>query len=362
MPKPTKKRLKVVPNKQNENDPTPEQWRQLFAMMADIRELAPWERMNENMIFGVQEPTSGQACYVSIMGQIGEHYCVAVYLGEATIQKYWEIIEGLEDPLTVMGLPHLQASFEDRYQLTSRDTDLIKQLGLRFRGSHNWPQFRSYRPGFDSWYLERDEADLLINVLSQAIPTLERQREGTLPIMTLGNTAHDIFFRISHLGEDGQRVWEDAYLPFVPPTDEPTLKVTVSLDPQAVATIAQYPRQQKTLLVDFFLMPTPIQEDRRERPKIPYSLLVVEQESTFIVGQKLVTASEERGLFEQQASIFINILSKNKLYPTEIQVQSRNLYAHLEKLCEQLDIELNYYPAIPKLNLIKQELLSFLRR
>ena len=50
MPKPTKKRLKIVPDKQNENDPTHEQWHQLFSMMAAIKVLAPWEIMHGTIL------------------------------------------------------------------------------------------------------------------------------------------------------------------------------------------------------------------------------------------------------------------------------------------------------------------------
>jgi len=37
--------------------------------------------------------------------------------------------------------------FEDRDGLDKQDREVIKKLGLKFRGAHAWPMFCSYRPG-----------------------------------------------------------------------------------------------------------------------------------------------------------------------------------------------------------------------
>ena len=50
-------------------------------------------------------------------------------------------------PELFLRVPQLQASFEDRNELRDKDRQVIKELGLKFRGRQAWPMFRSYRTG-----------------------------------------------------------------------------------------------------------------------------------------------------------------------------------------------------------------------
>src|SRR5690606_28813463 len=127
-------------------------------------ELGPWEWMEEDDLFGVQDPETGELGFVSIMGMAGEHYAVGVYRGAKGLYGYLHLKE--MDPFLIrtedlLNIPQLQASLEDRELLEKRDRDQIKSLGLKFRGRNAWPQFRSYRPGYAPWYIEKDEARLL---------------------------------------------------------------------------------------------------------------------------------------------------------------------------------------------------------
>ena len=65
----------------NEDTPTLEQWQRLYAAAAEVKALAPWQWMHEGDLFAVEDPASGRIGFVSIMGAVGEHFAVAVYLG-----------------------------------------------------------------------------------------------------------------------------------------------------------------------------------------------------------------------------------------------------------------------------------------
>jgi len=149
------------------NPPSLEQWKRLYELMGKIRELAPWEYMYEHNIFGVQFPEKGNLGFVSVMGNLGEHFAVAVYMGKKGFEGFLNMQRmGYRlAPDIVLQVPQLQASFEDREMITPEDRKIIKQLGLKFRGEKAWPQFRSYRPGCFPWYLEKEEAQLLIHGL-----------------------------------------------------------------------------------------------------------------------------------------------------------------------------------------------------
>jgi hypothetical protein len=114
------------------DDSVPElaEWAKLHQAAILIKELAPWDWMDETAIFGVQDPETDRIGFVSVMGQLGEHYSVAVYVGPEALYDFWNFEElGAESDATdLMAIFHLQASFEDRNDLSQQDRDRIKEL------------------------------------------------------------------------------------------------------------------------------------------------------------------------------------------------------------------------------------------
>ena len=124
------------------------EWRRLYESAVRIKEISPWEWMTETDVFGVQSPESGELGFVSVMGLLGEHYAVSLYLGSEGIHGFLDLQEmgPFADPGALIQIPQIQASFENREELDKRDREVIEELGLKFRGRNAWPMFRSYRP------------------------------------------------------------------------------------------------------------------------------------------------------------------------------------------------------------------------
>ena len=185
--------------------PTMDEWKKLYALMAQVEELAPWRWMDEDDIFGIQMPETGELGFVSVMGTLGEHFAVAAYLGARGLSGFWKMHE-LGPRLTpefILQVPQLQASFEDREQITAEDSDVIKKLGLKFRGARAWPQFRSYRSGCLPWYVGKAEGEMLICALEQLIEIAPRFKENPdILFPTVSN--NDYLVRVQRNGQ-----WED---------------------------------------------------------------------------------------------------------------------------------------------------------
>jgi len=92
--------------------------------------------MWDSDIFGVQNPESDVIGYCCVMGRVGQHYALAVYLGTEGLDGYFKIQSGEISPDDIDAL-HVQKclmiSFEDRKFLRKPDFQVIKQLGLKFR-------------------------------------------------------------------------------------------------------------------------------------------------------------------------------------------------------------------------------------
>src|SRR5262245_1782397 len=84
-----------------EKTPTVEEWRRLYATSGRVKEMAPWEWMMEDEVFGVRNPESDEIGFVSVMGAGGEHFAVAVYPGADALYQFLYLheagAEGLAD-------------------------------------------------------------------------------------------------------------------------------------------------------------------------------------------------------------------------------------------------------------------------
>ena len=334
---------------------TLEDWRDLYAAMGKIIEAAPWKFMSEDMIFGVQNPETSEIGFVSVMGMLGEHLALAVYIGAEGLYNFWGVHEQEVEPELILETPQFQASLEDRNTLDKKDRDLIKKLGLKFRGRQAWPMFRSYRPGFAPWFLTGPEVRFLTHALTQAADVVQQLDDNPELLNPLDDFTYLI--RIPTV-QDEKLVWSNRLMEVPPP--EPH-SIAMPMDMEALAAVQELPLSNSRLEIDFFLMPTPIQENRNERPFFPYNLLVVERTEGFILGtQVLSPATSLEEMLGGVAVELVYILQNAAMRPRAIYVHSPRLHGLLEPVCIELDIDLVLQPYLPMLGEAKETLFAYL--
>lgn len=110
--------------------------------------------MSDEDYFIVSNPETGEMGYCVVLGAGGLDYGLNVYLGPDAGLFLQEIRNGIgglfsDDHDELMFNTHaITVNFEDRGELDKEDLNLIHDLGYKFRGSREWPLFRSYEPGF----------------------------------------------------------------------------------------------------------------------------------------------------------------------------------------------------------------------
>ncbi|HUM70572.1 MAG TPA: hypothetical protein PLK31_17200, partial [Chloroflexota bacterium] len=189
-----------------EKSPTQAEWRELYAVMDRVKAAAPWEWMEETDIFGIQNPETEELGFVSVMGSLGEHLSVAVYRGEEGLAGFWNMQYAgpYLTPDMVFNTPQLQASFEDRNTLHQKDRDVIKQLGLKYRGKQAWPQFQSFAPGLVPWYVTAVEARFLTHALEQTLEIAARLEET--PALLETGVENEYLVRVP-VSQNGKWIW-----------------------------------------------------------------------------------------------------------------------------------------------------------
>lgn len=126
------------------NDPTMDDWKDLFQATKMFKELAPWEWMEDSKVFGIENPEDGKIGYCCVMGALGEVLGLLVYFGSEGLALYEGLQSGkitVEDEDLFAKQNCLAITFDDRDILDKEDLAIIKALGLKFRGRQAWPSF-----------------------------------------------------------------------------------------------------------------------------------------------------------------------------------------------------------------------------
>ncbi len=335
------------------NTPTLEEWKRLYDLMAQVKELAPWEWMEESDIFGIQIPETGDLGFVSVMGMLGEHFAVAVYQGAKGLGGFWNM-HSLGPELTpefALQVPQLQASFEDRDLIAKEDREVMKKLGLKFRGVKAWPQFRSYRPGCFPWLIEGDEARVLICALEQLLEIAPRFKENP-KLFTPTKTEHDYLVRVK---KDG--AWEDT-VKHVTFLEEKTLDLL--MNEEALEYLRTLMPGKLTLEIDLYMMEEPVQEKRGERPYFPFMLMLVDHDSGMILSVDLLTPLPSMdAMWSEVPAVVVEKLAGG-FPPKEIQVKDDMVYVLLRPVAEEVGFSLNKKSRLKMIDYARRELRNFM--
>lgn len=339
-------------------------WARLFAAADRIKEIAPWEWMFEDDLFGVQDPVSGEISYVSVMGHLGEHYAIAVYLGDEAANDILRLMGNSQvaDPERIMETRQLQISYEDRDYLDKADLDLIKSLGRKYRGKNAWPMFRSYRAGYIPWRLDEEEAGLMATVLEQAIQVLERYVDDDDLLFSdgeVGETDGDLYLIRVPATTDAGLLWRDEFKPLKP---TPAQVLNIGISKEVLRRVEKLPRKKGALEVDFFMVPTPI-GTRGQRAQLPYMLLVVDGKSGMVFGADMVeiTGTVLDAMVQLPEMLFKTFLHLG-FVPSEIHIKSTRLAQILGNWADHMKISVQNRPRLPSLEMAKEGMLSFLDR
>ena len=319
------------------SEPTMAEWKALLAAAVRVKDVAPWMWMTETDIFGVQDPETGELGFVSVMGMMGVHYAVAVYIGRRGLRGFWRL-QSMEwpanSPELMFEIPFLQASFEDRQDLSPSDYRLIKKSGFKFWGRSAWPLFRSYRPGYFPWYLEPWEARFLTHALEQTVEVAMRFKED--PDLLKPRARNRYLVRVPQVR--GETVtWSDKEREIRLPRRE---KIRVILDPDQLLWAKQLPRSRATFEVDCFAMPARVGK-RGERPFVPYLLLVADARTGAVLGSDVLKpVPDMMRMWGEVPEALVEQLRSIRVLPETIRTRGALLAELLRTVTEELGIEL----------------------
>lgn len=329
------------------------EWRNLYDNAQKIREIEPWLFMEEPDIFGVQNPVTNGIGYCCVMEGLGELLGIAVYLGAEGLAGYHKMASGEitgENPDDMMVQKCLMVTFENRDRLEKEDLAVIKKLGLKFRGSNNWPLFRSYLPGYYPWFLTKEEVIFLSLILEQFILVADRfeldERTLTAP------KQNQYLVRTSESTPSGLK-WRDQWM-------EPTPhKKGVVPIPQINELLLHKIKKcssplQATWEIELCHAPFVVTEG--ERPFYPYISVILDTDSKYILGSTVFPLTGYEMPFQEYLLKFIE---EHQAFPKEIHVRKEEVSHLIAPIAEKLDIKVKLLNKLPGILSALRELSKF---
>jgi hypothetical protein len=310
---------------------TQNDWRELYAAALEFRNRKPWEWMSSADLFAVKHPDTGEYAYCCIMGELGEMFSLAAYLGDEGLQGYLALSENQDElmPETVYNQKCLMTSFENRDALEKKDLDDIKKLGFAIRGKAQWPLFRIFEPGLAPWYLNTEQVRFMTLLLRQAIFIAESALQTPDIIIP---SIEKCTARIP-VKKNGNVEWQTSVIDLaveMKETGVPQYDNEIKLrnlkkncKPAAGASWG----------VDWFYLPTPIHEGNR--PYYPVAVVIIDSENSFIMNFELTTKDEVHTTIHNK---LIETIEQQKSYPRLLFIDKPDVAASLAAIAGSLGI------------------------
>ncbi len=332
------------------------EWQKLYEAAIEFRKLEPWKWMHETDIFGVQNPETGEIGYCCIMGELGEMLAMAVYRGTEGLNGYKKIQSGhidTEDPDSLFVQDCIMLSFENKKFVHEDDREIINELGLKFRGKNAWPVFRSYRPGYFPWFLNRNEIIYMTFVINQAIIVCLRIKDNWRILLA---PKKGLYLVRAPEMRNGVLTWKDSWM-FPMPVEARKEESVFNIDENKIKEIKNKLSFSTNIWeIDFFYSPVPISQG--EQPFFPYSLMVIDHDSGLINFMHIAEPFKYHNEFVDK---FIEFLETNGIIPLEILVRKEEVKKFLEPFASILNIKLTLKKKLYNVEHARKELFKFLK-
>ncbi|MDD3050342.1 MAG: hypothetical protein PHR06_04285 [Candidatus Cloacimonetes bacterium] len=307
--------------------------KRLYELMEEIKEMSPWNWMDEDDIFFIENPENGDISFISVMGAIGQHYSVAIYNGIDSFYKLTDLKMLQDDPFIYelfFEIDHFQASFESKEALRAEDIKQLKKLKLKFKSQTKYPLFRHHKPGLVPWFIDKSQETFIKYALEQLLVVAPLIKEDIS--LLFPDCSQKRYLMRKMINQNGITTWiSDVYeLEDYSPPEIQHVK-----NPMALEILQKIKPIRVSIEFDFFIITTPIME---KRPVFPYAMIIVDPKSGQIINFQMITVKTNlNAMHETVYYCLLGLLANSKLRTSTIKVKS----AFVKKLIEPIVSDLN---------------------
>lgn len=342
----------ATPNVNQEKLAEQKNWHELFQAVDAFKQVKPWHYFWDDQIIIIEHPDTGERAYCSVMGKSEMEFGLAIYLGDDGLKSLYKMMENPNEITEehIIEQRSLILFLSNRDELVAEDYSLIKQLGLRFRGSNQWPSFRSFKPGYYPWFLDYDEIHHLRFVLEQIIEVTNEFKHSpqSIPVYSSGE-----WFARLPTGKASGVNWEHRMI-------TPELKKTNKESAGILVSEIEVKRLKKRLkhfngIVEFdaHYFPEPVRENEEERPYYPRMVLAAEPKEGMMLFNNMLRPEQYEHRLQ---TTFLEMLETIDGVPAEIWIETEESFQILNQLLEAFSVRIVKVDQLPAITHFRKEM------
>lgn len=311
---------------------TLEQWKKLYDIAIEIKELQPWQYLWDVDIITLILP-GREMIYNSIMGRGGECYGVGSYISHKAINNFHNMLDSknfpIEQTIRFQDDDIIMCNYGSRDELTAKELKLIKDLGYKFRGKNNWVYFHSFKKGYAPFMPDQEEVLLETEILQHLYMSLNAYIvEGLKVDFEKGNS-------LTRIWSEEDELWLNFEAPLMKPEAQylaPTVEDEVfksMLDDMDVT--------EEVWELDVAYSSGTIRDKKYERPVSVRMCILAENKSGIILDQDILTPDDN------EIHTILNMVANEMLdseKPSKILVRDKATYYLIKDLCDVAKIKL----------------------
>lgn len=315
------------------NEATLEQWKELYQVASEIKEMKPWENFSDVDLIGLKNQDKDDIAFVSIMGNAGNCYGISVYEGLEGLNDFLMLLSqeelGMSPEYVMFTQTALTCYWGDRAELSEEQRKIIKDLGYKYRGKNQWLYFMSFEPGYYPYNMSKEEVLRMTIYLTRLRTALQKFVESHNQVsLEYGNML------LFEFDKNGEVLYSDeALLPFID-FQFGMLELT---DDELMNKLSKEPRCEMVLEADIISMGVSVRDKKFRRPANPTLCLIMEKKTNMMVKCEMPEPEDDPLIcMAEQLEEFI--LANGK--PKEILFSNMMVLACLAHICKICDIRL----------------------
>ena len=302
-----------------------------------------WQQLYDDELFAVQLD-DGEIGYCSIMGALGDHIALGLYVGESGYQSYRFLLDQprqMDDDILMGSLltsqDCLQCSFENEDMLSDEELEEVHAYanahGKPLRGKNAFPQFTKFRPGRYPWHFDNSTDEQRICTALSAAIALKKMLRGHQKYELGLESVRDGVSKIPLLMQQEAR-WIIKFTAL--PNTEINYPLTEWKDEMTIARVRKL-KKRGTLQCGVMRLPSAVQdeEEQDEAPYFPLVLVCLNPAS----GVLLKPILSKTGDGQEMAADFAKMLLSAKVVPERIEIRDELTKAILLDFCEKAGIQ-----------------------
>jgi hypothetical protein len=339
-----------------ETSPSFSTMEELHGLATKLYALRPWHVLDESELVLTRDSATGETCYCSAMGALGEVLAMHAYIGTESYRLFRKIaageVTGVDD---FFGTLHsVYVEFVPRAELDEQDRKVLTALGHPLRTAQASPMFRAIRPGFHPWYVTEDEGRLLAECMRAVILICSAvSAQADVKYWNQADT-YPMVSRVDGEGSEPRCHIElvEATLPSEPPLSPPRL------GEERLRQLCDRDHAVRGVMeLDYFLSGAMIGK-KNERKACVCVALAVDADSGIVFPPELSTPGASAA--DTLVIAIMKAIETSRALPREVRVQSRKFKDCLNPISEACGFPIKVVGALPALAEARGQLLRML--